>query len=135
MLTTSNVILDALGSKDDWQILLDNKPVVMLYFAPENLALTEDRLRFRMKAQNGKINETELVLRLKANAVNIRDEIEKYDYWINTTDLNEVVPAVTSVITLTSFGEKPPLHPRAISIPENVAVINKLIGDYQAPQL
>lgn len=25
MLTTSNVILDALGSKDDWQILLDNK--------------------------------------------------------------------------------------------------------------
>lgn len=135
MLTTSNVILDALGSKDDWQILLDNKPVVMLYFAPENLALTEDRLRFRMKAQNGKINETELVLRLKANAINIRDEIEKYDYWIDTTDLNEVVPAVTSVITLTSFGEKPPLHPRAISIAENSAVINKLIGDYQAPQL
>lgn len=57
-------------------------------------------------------------------------------YWIiNTTDLNEVVPAVTSVITLTSFGEKPPLHPRAISIAENSAVINKLIGDYQAPQL
>lgn len=132
MLTTSNVILNALGSKDDWQRLLDNKPVVMLYFAPESLALTEDRLRLRMKAQNGKIDETELTLRLKANVKNIRDEIGNYDYWIDTTDLNEVVPAVTSVIILTSFGEKSQLHPRAISIPENIDVINRLIGNYQS---
>lgn len=134
MLTTSNVILNALGSKDDWQRLLDNKPVVMLYFAPESLALTEDRLRLRMKAQNGKIDETELVSRLKANIKNIRDEIGKYDYWIDTTDLHEVVPAASSVITLTSRGGKTQLHPRVVSIPENVGVIDKLIRNYQSFQ-
>lgn len=131
MLTTSNVILDALGSKDNWQTLLDNKPVVMLYFAPESLTLTEDRLRFRMQTQNGKIDETELILRLKANARNIGQEIKKYDYWINATDLDEVVPAVTSIITLTSFGEKIQLHPSAISIAENDPIIDKLIKNYQ----
>ncbi|MEK9143495.1 MAG: hypothetical protein AAB481_02620 [Patescibacteria group bacterium] len=135
MLTTSNVILDALGSKDDWQILLGNKPLVMLYFAPENLALTGDRLRLRMQAQNGKINETEFILRLKANARNIGDEIGKYDYWIDTTDLNEVVPAVTSVIALTSYGETSLLHPRVVSISENAARIDQLIGDYQTDSM
>lgn len=131
ILTTSNVILNALGLKDDWQRLLDNKPVVMLYFAPESLALTGDRLRGRMLAQNGKIDEKEFVSRLRANVRNIKNEIKNYDYWIDTTDFNEVVPAVISVIALTSFGEKARLHPRVIPIPENVGVIDKLISDYQ----
>lgn len=131
MLLTSNVILDALGSKDDWQTLLDNKPVVMLYFAPENLALTEDRLRARMQTKDGKIDETELASRLRANTKNISQEIRKYDYWVNTTNLDEVVPAVTSIITLTSLVEKIQLHPNIISVPENAPLIDELIKNYQ----
>lgn len=134
-LATANVIIDALGSKSDWQMLLDDKPVVMLYFAPDNLESTRDRIRNRMNVAGRRIDEAELTDRVKANAINIGQEIRAYDYWIDTTDFDSVVPAVRSVIALSSYGEVGPLHPHVISISENPARIDKLIRDYQTASL
>jgi len=128
-LENTNVIIDALGSKNDWSVLLNNKPIVMLYFAPNSLELTEDRMRKRMQSQSGKINKNDLITRTKANAENIHRDIGNYDYWIDTTDLSQVVPAVTSVIRATSYGGKN-AHPRVVSIVENPVRINQLIEGY-----
>lgn len=122
-----NVILNAENTHEEWQALLGREyPVVSLFFAPAdpNEALT--RIRFRAQQGKQSIDEHGFAIRAESNRSTVR-RVTGFDYWIDTTNLFEVIPALRAVI----IAEKNGAHPRAISTKENPNKITELITVYE----
>jgi guanylate kinase len=121
-----NVILNAENTHDEWQALLGDYPVVSLFFAPSDPLDALTRICLRAQQGNQPIDETGFAVRAESNKANVR-RVTEFDYWIDTTSLSEVMPAIRAVFSVKNNCE----HPRAVPTKESPDKVTRLITVYE----
>lgn len=130
ILERQNIIIDALNTREEWQTVLgENTRVVTIYFAPASPMLSIVRVINRAKQTGAQLTKEELTARIQGNAQNI-ERIRGFDYWIDTTNFDDVLPALQSVIRYHSFGSE--LIPLAIPVVSNPDLIANLITNFSS---
>lgn len=98
-----NVIADVCNNPSDYENIINHKyPVTSLFFAPRHPSICVDRIQTRAKELGERLTDENLLIRKKDNAKNI-SKIFQYDYWVDTTDLNNVFPSLKSIVEVHSF--------------------------------
>jgi len=127
-LSKRNLIVDTVNSPSEWKIMLGNNiNIVSIFFAPEHPKFSTKRIILRAKNTGAKLSKNELTSRI-LGSLKIIKNIWSYDYWVDTTNLNTILPKLTSIVYYHSFNEnkKPILKPISGSKSE----IHKLISAY-----
>ncbi|HKC04591.1 MAG TPA: hypothetical protein VKC54_01860 [Patescibacteria group bacterium] len=133
ILEKQNIILDALNTREEWRVVLgENTKIVTIYFAPASPNLSIQRIIDRAKQTGANLSKEELTTRIMGNAQNI-GRIREFDYWLDTTDLDTVLPSLQSIIDHHGFGSD--IQPLAISVTTNPNLIGDLIRNYSLNQL
>lgn len=132
ILETKNVIVDSGNPPSDWNTILNAQfPIVSLFFAPDSPFIAISRIIERSRKSNDTISIEDILKRSRGNAEMIQ-QINSYDYWINTTnEVADFVPTLASIIQRHSF-DVAPKHLGIKSIQESQNDIAKLLEDYKA---
>jgi guanylate kinase len=127
-LAKDNVILDTVQHKPDWEELLGNEAnIVSIFFAPNHPVIALHRMIARAERSGARLSVEEVKTRVAGSRERLKD-IDKYDYWLDTTDLDMIFPALTSIIQHHSFGAHS--MPHAIPVSSEPHHIERLIRQY-----
>ena len=128
LLVTQNIILDALNSRQEWQTVLgENTKIITVYFAPSSPDISLQRIIMRSEQTGFKLSSEELAIRIAGNSDNI-SKVREFDYWLDTTNLESVLPTLRSIIYYYSFGLE--VLPLATSVISNPDLIENLISNF-----
>ncbi len=101
----SNVILDSIHAPAEWKAALGaSYAFTSVFFAPRDPETAIQRIVRRAKQSNDTLLKQYLPVRIKEDARHIL-QIREYDYWIDTTDLEEIKPALIAAILTRSFNQ------------------------------
>lgn len=124
-----NVISNAENTGKEWcQLLGSDYRVISLFFAPSDPEEAVRRIVARAKQGNQTMRSEELELRKQTNKQRVKG-VFAFDYWIDTTVFEEIMPAVRTVIESESDGVIK-THGRLISVKTGPKKIYELINGY-----
>lgn len=100
-----NIVVDSGEPPSKWhQILGSNYPIVSIFFAPRNPLAAIDRIVSRAKKSNDSKIDEYLLPRAAENSKIVKKAID-FDFWVDTTDLTEVLTNVQAIVEATSYGK------------------------------
>lgn len=128
MLESQNVIVDSISTREEWRAVMGgNVNIVSIYFSPNSPVISMERIISRAKKNGAEPTTEELSARMLGSSQNIR-RIKEFDYWLDTTNFETVLPILQSVIRFHSFGSNIP--PAAIQVISNHDLIENLIKKF-----
>lgn len=99
-----NVILDAANKPDEWRELLGVEyKISTIFFAPQDQIEAVKRIQLRAQQGGQVLLPEDIELRKVANSKSI-ERVVDFDYWLDTSDLTQVLPALKSIIETESMG-------------------------------
>ncbi len=128
MLESQNVIVDSLNTREEWRAVMgDNANIVSIYFSPNSPVISMERIISRAKGTGAELTRKELSTRMLDSSQYIK-RIKEFDYWLDTTNFNDVLPILQSIIDYHSFGNNIP--PMAILVNSSHDLIENLIKKF-----
>jgi len=126
-LQKKNIIIDSVNTKKEWVNTLGDYSVISIFFAPKNPLVSLSRMLQRARDTGAVITKGEVATRVSDSANSV-SEINGFDYWVDTTHFDSIIPDLTSIITYHSFGSDQ--KPSAIKVADSEEVIAQFIKAY-----